>query len=268
MLQFDIKYQTDRYAKEKMMIRFYKLIGFALWMYFNLRHLRPFHYKIKGFRDVDDYVKEREQILNSTTTWGKGIMKKFKVDLKVTGLENVPDGPVLFVSNHQGYADIPVFCAAIPGKQIGFVAKNTLGKIPVFGEWIYDIRSVFIERDDARSSLKTMEEGAEFLKKGFSLVIYPEGTRSRGPVPGEFKKGALRLGIKAEVPIVPVTLNGSYHLYEEKGYPAAGATVLFYVHPAIETKGMSKAEANALPEKVEAIILTKLEEMLAEENKK
>ena len=240
----------------------YKLICFGFWMYFNLRHLRPYHFHIKKYRDINDYEKEREQILNSTLAWGDHIVKKFKIDLKVTGLENVPEGPVLFVSNHQGYADIPVYCAAIRNKQIGFVAKNTLGKIPVFGEWIRDIRSVFIERDDPRSSLKTMEQGAEFLRNGFSLVIYPEGTRSRGPVPGEFIKGALRLGIKAEVPIVPVTLNGTYHLYEEMGYPKPGAAVRFHVHPAIETKGLSKAEANALLEKVEEIIRTKPEEVL------
>lgn len=245
------------------MKRVYKLICFGFWMYFNLRHLRPYHFKIKKYRDINDYEKEREQILQSTSTWGNQIMKKFKVDLLVTGQENIPEGPVLFVSNHQGYADIPVYCAAIQDKQIGFVAKNTLGKIPVFGEWIRDIRSVFIERDDARSSLKTMEEGAELLRKGFSLVIFPEGTRSKGPVPGEFKKGALRLGIKAEMPIVPVTLNGTYHLYEEMGYPKGGAVVRFHIHPAIETKGLTKSEANALPEKVEAIIRAKLDEFLA-----
>ncbi len=231
-------------------------------MYFNLRHLRYFHFRIKKHRDAGEFEKEREQILNSTTTWGKGIMKKYGITLNVSGLENVPEGPVLFVSNHQGYADIPVYCAVITMKQIGFVAKSTLGKIPVFGEWIRDIRSVFIERDDARSSLKTMEEGAELLKKGFSLVIFPEGTRSKGPYAGEFKKGSLRLGIKAGVPIVPVTLNGTYEVYEKMGYPKPGAKVDFHIHPAIETSGLSKAEANALPEKVEKIILDKLEEIL------
>jgi len=222
---------------------------------------------IKKYRDVDDYEKEREQILYSTSTWGAGIMKKYKVTLRITGLENIPEGPVLFVSNHQGYADIPVFCAVISMKQIGFVAKTSLGKIPVFGEWIRDIRSVFIERDDARSSLKTMEEGADLLSKGFSLVIFPEGTRSRGPKPGEFKKGSLRPAVKAGVPIVPVTLNGTYRVYEEKGYPAPGTSVDFHIHPAIGTKGLSKAEANGLSEKVETIILTKLQEFQENEKK-
>lgn len=249
------------------MKKIYKLICFAFWMYFNLRHLRPFHYKIKKYRDIDDYEKEREQILNSTTTWGLGIMKKYRITLNISGLENVPQGPVLFVSNHQGYADIPVFCAAITMKQIGFVAKSTLGKIPVFGEWIRDIRSVFIERDDARSSLKTMEEGAGLLKKGFSLVIFPEGTRSKGAHTGEFKKGSLRLAIKSGVPVVPVTLNGSYHVFEEKGYVEPGAVVDFHVHPAIETRDLSKAEANGLSERIESIILSKLEEIQSIGNK-
>lgn len=243
------------------MKRVYKLICFAFWMYFNLRHLRYFHFRIKKYRESGEYEKEREQILNSTTTWGLGIMKKYKITLNVTGLENVPEGPVLFVSNHQGYADIPVYCAVITMKQIGFVAKTSLGKIPVFGEWIRDIRSVFIERDDARSSLKTMEEGTELLNKGFSLIIYPEGTRSRGQNMGEFKKGSLRLAVKAGVPIVPVTVNGTYRVYEEKGYPAPGAAVDFHIHPAVETKGLTKAEAGGLSEKVEEIIKTKLEEL-------
>lgn len=237
-------------------------------MYFNLRHLRPFHYKIKAYRDAGNDEKEREEILNSTKTWGLGIMKKYKITLNVTGLENVPEGPVLFVSNHQGYADIPVFCAVITKKQLGFVAKDSLGKIPVFGEWIRDIRSIFIERDDPRSSLKTMEEGIGLLKRGFSLVIFPEGTRSRGPKTGEFKKGSLRLATKSGVPVVPVTMNGSYHVYEDLGYVHPGAKVDFYIHPAIETKDLSKSEANSLSERVEEIIKTKLEEIQKEEIQK
>lgn len=247
------------------MKKLYKTICFAFWMYFNLRHLRPFHYKIKGFRDAGDFEKEREQILKSTTTWGRGIVKKYKIKLKLSGLENVPEGPVLFVSNHQGYADIPIFGAAITMKQIGFVSKTTLGRIPVFGEWIRDIRSIFLDRDDARASLRTIEEGVELLKQGFSLVIFPEGTRSRGPQMGDFKKGSLRLATKSGVPVVPVTINGTYHMYEDWGYVHPGAEIEFYVHPAIETKELSKMEANNLAEKVEEIIKSKLLEMQAKE---
>ncbi|MDD4564434.1 MAG: lysophospholipid acyltransferase family protein [Eubacteriales bacterium] len=242
-----------------------KNISFGAWMYFNLRHLRPFHYRIKAFRDSGDIEKEREQILNSTSTWGRKIINKYKIKLNVTGIENVPDGPVLFVSNHQGYADIPVYCAAITEKQIGFVAKTSLGKIPIFGEWIRDIRSIFIEREDPRSSLKTIEEGIALLNQGFSLVIFPEGTRSKGRQMGEFKKGSLRLATKSGIPVVPVTLNGTYRVYEEFGYVCSGASVDFYIHPVIDTKMLSKSEANNLAERVEEIVRAKLTEIQAQE---
>ena len=81
----------------------------------------------------------------------------------------------------------------------------------------------------------------------------------------EFKKGSLRLATKSGVPIVPVTLNGTYHVYEKKGYVQPGAVVDFYIHPAIETKDLSKAEQNSLAEKVEATIRTKLEEIQSKE---
>jgi len=237
-----------------------KNTGFFAWMYFNLKYLRKYHHYIKKYRDLGDAEAERVEILKATSTWGLGIMKKLNIKLNVTGLENIPEGPVVFVSNHQGYGDIPIFGAVITMKQIGFVAKVSLDKIPVFGEWIRDIRSVFIERSDPRASLKSIEEGIELLKQGFSLVIFPEGTRSRGVRMGEFKKGSLRLATKPGVPVVPVTINGSYQMFEEKGYTQP-ATVDFYIHPAIETKELSKADANNLAEKVEDIIKKKLEEL-------
>jgi len=243
-----------------------KMAGFACWMYYRLTHLRHFRREIRKYRALGDYEKEREQILNSTSDWGRQLMERYRIKLNVSGLENLPEGPVLFVSNHQGYADIPVFCAVLAGKkQAGFVAKRSLGRIPIYGGWIQDIRSVFIDRDDARSSLKTMEEGIDLLKKGFSLVIFPEGTRSRGPKLGEFKKGSLRLATKSGVPVVPVTLNGTYRIFEDHGYVKPGAEVDFHIHPAIETEGLSKAEQNGLAERVRSIILSKLEEFQQKE---
>lgn len=248
------------------MKKIYKRVCSAVWLYANLRHLRHFRSRIREYRDNHAYGQEREQILRATSAWGLAVIKKYKIRLNVSGLEQIPAGPVLFAANHQSYADIPVFCAAVTRKQIGFVAKNTLRRIPVFGRWMREIRSVFIDPHDARSSLKTMTEGAGLLSKGFSLVIFPEARRSRGPSPLEFKPGSLRLALRSGVPIVPVTLNGTYRLYEEKGYPVAGATVDFHVHPAIETKGLSRAEAKGLTEKVRSIIVSKLAEIQGNES--
>jgi 1-acyl-sn-glycerol-3-phosphate acyltransferase len=202
-----------------------------------------------------DYEKERDFILKSTTTWGNHLVKIYDIDLSVTGKENLPEkGPVVFVANHQGYADIPITCATFDKFQFGYVAKDSLTKVPFYGKWIKNIRSVFIKRNDSRESLMAISEGISFIEKGFSLMIFPEGTRSKGGPVKEFKKGSLRLATKPGVPVIPVTINGTHRVFEDNGYIKNGASVKIKIHPAIETKGMSKAEANNLSEEVEKIV--------------
>lgn len=179
---------------------------------------------LKLQRPPGDFEREREVILKASSLWGAMVFDMFNSKLNVTGLENVPDeGPVVFVGNHQGYADIIAYCAAFKKFQFGFVAKEELAKIPLYGPWIRRIRSVFIERDDPRASLEAINRGIEYIEQGFSLVIFPEGTRSKGPDPGEFRKGSLKLATKPKVPIIPVSLDGSYKFFEEnRPYNAGG----------------------------------------------
>ena len=235
-------------------------VPFIIWFYGFLFSIRDLKRNIKKYREEGNQEKERAEILKAENVWGGALLKKAGIDLRVSISEPLPEGPVVFVSNHQSYWDIPIFFAAIPDMQIGFVAKESLGKIPLFGSWISDVRSVFIKRDDARASLRAIEEGVELLKQGYSLVIFPEGTRAKGVEMKEFKKGSLRLAVKAEVPVVPVTLNGTYHAFEEKGY-VSPARVDFVVHPPIHTKGLSRKEAADLAAQVENIVRAGLEEI-------
>jgi 1-acyl-sn-glycerol-3-phosphate acyltransferase len=163
------------------------------------------------------------------------------------------------VSNHQGNVDIATFMAAVTMKQHGFVAKSELERIPYFGKWIPRIRSLMIERDDPRSTLRAFKEGEEWLRQGFSLVIFPEGTRSRSDEMGEFKRGGLRMATQTGLPVVPVSLSGSWRLFEEKGYPQPW-TVRFYVHEPISTMGLSKNEIAEMNDRVESVIRAKVDE--------
>lgn len=236
-------------------------------LYHALRYLNKFKAEAARAKAAGDYPAEQAAILNSTSTWGKHLMKIFEVELQVQGRENLPEkGPVVYVSNHQGYGDIPVFCAILDTIQFGFVARNDLEKVPLYGNWIKRIRSVMIQRDDARASLRAIEEGIGLIEKGFSLLIFPEGTRSKGAAMREFKKGSLRLATKPGVPVIPLTINGTWHLFEETGAAKKGVRVNVVIHPPIETAHMGKAEAAALSESVEALIRQTLETLETEES--
>jgi len=207
-------------------------------------------------RKTGDLEKERENILYCTSIWGKHILKTFDIKLNVTGKENLPDkGPVVFAANHQGFADIPVTCATFDKFQFSYIARDTLEKMPLYGKWIPLIRGVFIKRDSTRAALKTIDDGIALLEQGFSLLIFPEGTRKRSSKGGEFKKGSLRLATKPGVPVIPVSINGTYRVFEESGYIRNGMKVELVIHPPIETKGMDKATANNLAAEVEKIII-------------
>jgi 1-acyl-sn-glycerol-3-phosphate acyltransferase len=234
-------------------------LPFYLWAVGGMFPIMGNKRRIDRYRREGEYEKEREEIRLAQNYWGSSGLRALRGTLAVEHLDRIPEGPVLFVSNHQGNADIIVFMAAVTMKQHGFVAKQELSKIPYFGAWIKRIRSLMLEREDSRAAVRTFKEGEEWLRQGFSLVIFPEGTRSRGNEMAPFKKGSLHLATRARVPIVPVSLYGSWHLFEEKGHLQPW-TVRFFVHEPIVTEGLSKEALAELPARVEHIIREKVDE--------
>ena len=204
------------------------------------------------FEELDKYAFE------VTTKWAKRRMKASGANIVVHNQEKIPkDGPVLFMSNHQGNFDIAIFMASIE-KNTGFVAKIEMKKALIVRSWMKYIHCVFMDRSDIKQSLKIILEGIEVLKNGHSLVVYPEGTRSQCDEMHQFKHGSFKLATKSKVPIVPVTLDGSYKLMESHGGTITPARVDVYVHDPIPTANLTKEEINELPQKVMDIIATKL----------
>lgn len=204
--------------------------------------------------ESEDIQLEKELIIKATKDWTRKVVKSMKMDINVINKELLPeDGPVLYVANHQSYADIFIFIHAIP-HQIGFIAKSDLKKIPFFKGWVERIRSVYIDRKDIKSSLKSINTGSELLKKGYSLVIFPEGTRSHSREMAHFKPGALKLATKANARIIPVTLDGGYKTFEEKKEITKGVHIDMLIHPFIDTADLTRNELAELPNRVEKII--------------
>lgn len=232
--------------------------GFKLF-----RSVSIFNKKIPGIeeaKNAGDFELERKRIHEATDIWINNVIDLFDITINVKGRENIPmDRPCVFMANHQGYADIVVMFKAAEGKQIGFVAKDTLQKLPYFGKWIHHIRGVFLKRGDAREALKSISEGVGYLKDGFSLVIFPEGTRSHGPGMRPFKAGSFKLATRAKVPVVPVTINGTHQLFEDRGVITKGANIDIIVHEAIETASLDRHSIATLHTTVEEIIRNQLE---------
>lgn len=231
-----------------------------------LRVVRYFNKNMKKIDDAKaagDFVEERKWILDSTSTFGPMIMEEFGCNLHIQGEENIPDeGPVVIISNHQSYTDIPVLMAVFRKFQFGFIAKQYLARAPLLGSWMPRIRSVFIENDNPRAALDAIYRGVEYINKGFSMAIFPEGTRSKGSEVGTFMRGALKLATKPGVPIIPVSINGTYKTFEETGV-ARGARIDVIVHPKIETAGITRAEEKLLPDKLEEIIKEGVREIVS-----
>jgi 1-acyl-sn-glycerol-3-phosphate acyltransferase len=187
----------------------------------------------------DNYVNAVAQMYARHMFW------VFRIKVIVSGLEHLPESNnVCFVSNHQGLADIPLIVGYIP-KTVGFIAKKELGKIPFLNIWMSAMGCVLIDRSNARNSLSTIEKGIKQLQKGHPMVIFPEGTRSKGETMRPFKPGSFKLITGAQCLAVPLTISGSYKVMETKG-EISGATINLTIHPAIDVAKLSKEETDTL----------------------
>ncbi len=232
-------------------------------LYRSLPELTQFREEIDDAREKGDIERERENILKAENCWGPRIVRELGIDLHISGRENIPDhGPVCIISNHQGYCDIPVCFTALSKTQFGFIAKDDLEKVPKYGTWIKRVRSAMIRRGDARAALKAILEGISYIEQGFSMLIFPEGTRAKCSTMGTFKKGSLKLATKPEVPIVPVSINGTYNVFERYGR-VRPARVDILIHPPIETKGLSRSDEEELSDRVYDIIKNGVAELAA-----
>ena len=200
-------------------------------------------------------LEARDRIVEPTIQrWARSLLRLAGVTVEVSGLENIPDEPVVFVPNHQSYFDIPVLLAWLD-RPHPLIAKQEIRRIPLIRSWKELLGCVFIDRDNARQSVAALGDAArEITERGRSFVIFPEGTRSRGDAMGEFKNGGFRAALKAGVPVVPVVIDGTYRAMEANDMWIHPARVRVKVLPAIPTQGMSREESKAIGQRVHDMI--------------
>ena len=167
------------------------------------------------------------------SAWGRNILFASRVKVNVLGLENIdPEKPNVYMPNHVSNFDIPVILGFLP-VQFRWLAKAELFKIPLFGFAMRRAGYISIDRSDRRAAFESLQKAANDIRNGVSVVIFPEGTRSRDGKLHSFKKGGFVMAIKAGVPIVPVEIKGTYEIMSKDGWRIQPGQVTIQIKPPI-----------------------------------
>lgn len=216
--------------------------------------------KLKYLKKHSNEEKIQRYINKIVINWANFTLRTVGIKVNKKGLENIPKGTCLFVANHQGLLDIPVVISSL-GRPVGFVAKKEMLKAKILTYWMRQIKCVFIDRQNVREAIKTINEGIKNLQDGYDMLIFPEGTRSRGEKLGVFKKGSMKLATKAKVPVVPITIDGTYKAREANNGWIKPAEVNFIVGKPIYVENLSREQQGNLSEEVRNIIQNTLDEI-------
>jgi 1-acyl-sn-glycerol-3-phosphate acyltransferase len=200
-------------------------------------------------------VAKRDEILHMTPKyWSRTIMKITGSKVTVSGQHLIPDGPVVFIANHEGNFDVPVLLGFIE-KPFGFVSKVEVKKVPVLSSWMQVMNCVFLDRKDRRQAIRSIQEGVTLLRQGHSMIIFPEGTRSKGGPVSAFKAGSFRLAKGAGVPIVPISIAGTSDVFEKNNRLIRPASINIIVGEPIDPQVIKNTELKDLAEDVRNIII-------------
>ncbi|MCQ2554145.1 MAG: 1-acyl-sn-glycerol-3-phosphate acyltransferase [Clostridia bacterium] len=216
--------------------------------------------EVDKLMEKDYYGESVELGYRCAKEWCKTVCDRLKVNIIVHNPENLPEGGGhVYVCNHQGMFDI-VSLLVITKEPTGAIAKKEFEKFPILGPWVRRLHGVFIDRTNARTAVDSIKYGVANIKNGVSMMIFPEGTRSRDGVLQEFHKGSFKLATGAKADIIPIAFIGSNEVVEAEGEFKENVDIHIYVHEAIKTSDMSREELVALPKMVEDIIRHTLEE--------
>ncbi len=179
--------------------------------------------------------------------------------LAIVGRKKIrKDQGYVLVANHASLADI--ICLFALDHQFKWLAKKSLFSIPFLGWAMQVMGYIPLERGQHGSIKKSYQQSLGWLQRNISILIFPEGTRSRTGEIGRFKSGAFRLAIESQKPILPVVLAGTQNVIS-KGNASFGAPGLAYISllNPIETKGMSLKDEEKLRTQVESLMKAELQ---------
>jgi 1-acyl-sn-glycerol-3-phosphate acyltransferase len=179
--------------------------------------------------------------------------------IRVHGAENVqPDETYVYMANHSSLIDTPALFAYLP-YQFRIMAKKELFWVPFMGWHLWTAGNFPIDRSDGRKTAKSLRKVIEGVKSGKSLAVFPEGTRTPNGKLQEFKTGAFKIALRAGVPIVPVTIRGTFKLLPKTTLAPRPGRVDVIVGTPIDTRQYSEKNLPELIERTRSAIQANLE---------
>jgi 1-acyl-sn-glycerol-3-phosphate acyltransferase len=191
--------------------------------------------------------------------WSRALLRAFGVRVNVSGRQNLPAGPAVYAVNHVSAGDIPVLFAHLP-VDFRIIYKRSLSFVPVVGWCLTAARHIAIDRANPFRARRSLEAAAARIRAGTSVVVFPEGTRSRAAGVGPFKRGSFTLAIQARVPVVPVSLAGMEDVMPRGLKSLRKGSVALRILAALPTEGRRAEEAESLAEDTRRAVIRGLEE--------
>ncbi|MFQ5900498.1 MAG: lysophospholipid acyltransferase family protein [Thermodesulfobacteriota bacterium] len=193
--------------------------------------------------------------------WARIIIFACGVSVEVKGAENLlDDGSQLLTSNHLEAFDIPVLQGFLPA-QFRWVSKKNAFRYPFIGLAMYLSGYIKMDKTHPRAAYKSLQKIADKLKEGVSIIIFPEGTRSKRDSVGEFKRGPFLLAIRTKTPIIPISLRGTERIIE-RGWPwICPVKVKIFIDSPVYTDGLKDRDASILKNDVHEIISRNFEKL-------
>lgn len=182
--------------------------------------------------------------------WSRLILLVSRTRVEVRGaLPGV--GTCVYASNHQSIYDIPILFSAIP-RELRIVAKDSLGGVPFVGWHLRLAGHLLVDRRSPGAGI--LKRMRRLVAEHTSLIVFPEGTRSRDGRIGRFKGGVFLLAIEHGLPIVPVTVDGSVRVMTRGDLTVRPGRVVVTIHEAVPTSGLGRDDARALADRVKQIV--------------
>lgn len=197
---------------------------------------------------------------NAPRWWSAAVLWAVGIKVRVHGMGNATAGePHIFASNHVSWFDVPALAKILPHYK--FVAKAELFKVPIFGKAMRAVGMIELQRENRKAAFGAYEIAAERIRKGASVVVFPEGTRGHEYPLRPFKKGPFVLAIAAGVPIVPIIVHGTIEIMPKGSLWAHPGTIDVHLLEPVSTTGIDYDHREALMQTVRTKMVDAMREL-------